>query len=352
MVRPQGLFGLSVIKRHEFRAARLPGGDGEIAFHLPLAGRMAFVGVAIVALVLLPVAIYPIHLVKIACLAIFAASFNFLIGFVGIVSFGQAALFGTGAYVTAHAMKVWMLSPEVALLLGVASALVLGLAMGALAIRRSGIYQAMITLAIAQMVYFVYAQAPFTHGDDGIQSVPRGILFGLVDLSDDRAVYGLAVIALVVVFWGMRWLLSSRLGMILVAIRDDERRALSLGYNVYRYKLGAFAIAAAGAGLAGSISAIAFQLATLSGAHWQLSGEAVLMALVGGIGTLSGPIVGAAIVAMMQQILAPFGAWVLVIQGIVFVLCVLLFRDGLISHLAGIPGLLGAYRGKADRTKA
>nr|WP_246665035.1 hypothetical protein [Neorhizobium sp. P12A] len=140
--------------------------------------------------------------------------------------------------------------------------------------------------------------------------------------------------------------------MILVAIRDDERRALSLGYNVYRYKLGAFAIAAAGAGLAGSISAIAFQLATLSGAHWQLSGEAVLMALVGGIGTLSGPIVGAAIVAMMQQILAPFGAWVLVIQGIVFVLCVLLFRDGLISHLAGIPGLLGAYRGKADRTKA
>lgn len=333
IVRPQGLFGISVVRRHEFRAARLPATrEAGVAASSVLTPIVA--GAAIVAaLALLPLFVYPIYLVKIFCFAIFAASFNFLLGFAGIVSFGQAALFGTAAYITAQALKVWALPAELAVLAGMAAAIALGLAMGALAIRRRGIYQAMITLAVAQMVYFVYVQAAFTHGEDGIHSVPRGLLFGLVDLRNDRAVYALACVALVAVFAGLRGLLSSRLGLLLVAIRDDERRALSLGHNVNAFKLAAFAIASACAGLAGALSALAFQLATLSGAHWHLSGEAVLMALIGGIGTLMGPLVGATVLVTMQQFLAPFGAWVLVIQGIVFALSVLLFRDGLVAWI-------------------
>jgi len=333
MVRPQGLFGISVVRRHEFRAARLPAAHEVRSAVSSVLVRLVAGGTIVAVLVLLPLFVYPIYLVKIFCFAIFAASFNFLLGFAGIVSFGQAALFGTAAYIAAHALKVWALPPELAMLAGIGAATLLGLAMGALAIRRRGIYQAMITLAVAQMVYFVYVQAEFTHGEDGIHSVPRGPLFGLVDLRDDRAVYALAAVALLAVLVGLRCLLSSRLGMVLVAIRDDERRALSLGHNVNAFKLTAFAIASACAGLAGSLSAVAFQLATLSGAHWHLSGEAVLMALIGGIGTLAGPLVGATVLVTMQQFLAPFGAWVLVIQGIVFVLCVLLFRDGLVARI-------------------
>ncbi|WP_346360536.1 branched-chain amino acid ABC transporter permease [Bosea sp. (in: a-proteobacteria)] len=336
MLRPQGLFGLSVVKRHEFRAARLPGADGAAGASASRRREIALTGIVLAALVLLPMLVYPIHLVKIACLAIFAASFNFLIGFAGIVSFGQAAIYGTAAYITAHALKIWALPPELAMLAGIAAALALGVAMGALALRRSGIYQAMITLAIAQMAYFAYVQAPFTHGEDGIHSVPRGLLLGFIDLRDDRIVYGLSALALLGVFLGLRRLLSSRFGMVLVAIRDDERRALSLGYDVFAYKLAAFAVAAGCAGLAGAFSAVAFQLATLSGAHWHFSGEAVLMALLGGIGTLTGPLAGAALVATMQQTLAPFGAWVLVIQGAVFVLCVLVFREGIVPRLASL----------------
>lgn len=331
MVRPQGLFGISVVRRHEFRAARLPA--HEISADVSPVRKLV-AGVAVVAaLAVLPLFVYPIYLVKIFCFAIFAASFNFLLGFAGIVSFGQAALFGTAAYVTAQALKVWAFPPEIAMLVGIGAAVVLGLAMGALAIRRHGIYQAMITLAVAQMVYFLYVQAEFTHGEDGIHSVPRGLLLGLVDLRDDRAVYAFTAAALLLVFLGLRRLLSSWLGLVLVAIRDDERRALSLGHNVDAFKLAAFAIASACAGLAGSLSAVAFQLATLSGAHWHLSGEAVLMALIGGIGTLTGPLVGATVLVTMQQFLAPFGAWVLVIQGTVFTLCVLLFRDGLVARI-------------------
>lgn len=333
MVRPQGLFGISVVRRHEFRAARLPAAREAGAVASSVLPRLVAGGAVVAVLVLLPLFVYPIYLVKIFCFAIFAASFNFLLGLAGIVSFGQAALFGTAAYITAQAVKVWALPTELAMLAGIGAAILLGLAMGALAIRRRGIYQAMITLAVAQMVYFVYVQAEFTHGEDGIHSVPRGFLFGLVDLRDDRAVYALAAITLLAVFIGLRCLLSSRLGMVLVAIRDDERRALSLGHNVNAFKLTAFAIASACAGLAGALSAVTFQLATLSGAHWHLSGEAVLMALIGGIGTLAGPLVGATVLVTMQQFLAPFGAWVLVIQGVVFVLCVLLFRDGLVARI-------------------
>jgi branched-chain amino acid transport system permease protein len=331
LIRPQGLFGIAAVRSHEFPAARLPWvrshDDDRVATQL----RGAFVPLlAVAAVVLLPTIFYPFYLMKIFCFAIFAASFNFLLGFAGLVSFGQAAMFGTAAYLTAHAAKEWLLAPEMAIAVGVGAALVLGLAMGALAIRRRGIYQAMITLAIAQMVYFCYVQAPFTHGEDGIQSVPRGLLFGLIDLRDDMNVYWVCAGAMFAVFLGLRRLLSSPFGMLLVAIRDNERRALSLGYAVNGYKLAAFGVAAFCAGLAGSLSAVVFQLATLSGAQWHLSGEAVLMALIGGIGTFAGPLVGAAVLVTMQQFLAPFGAWVQVIQGLVFIVCVLMFRDGLV----------------------
>jgi len=335
-VRRQGLFGIAVVRVHAFAGACLPATVKGDAARPTRGERLLTTGGAAIALVLLPIFFYPIFLVKIFCFAIFAASFNFLLGFTGIVSFGQAALFGTAAYVTAYALKQWAMQPELAILAGIAAATLLGLAMGALAIRRRGIYQAMITLAVAQMVYFVCLQANFTHGEDGIHSVPRGQLFGLINLSDDRAVYGLAAIALCGVFLGLRRLLASRLGMMFVAIRDDERRALSLGHNVGLLKLAAFGIASFCAGLAGALSALAFQLATLSGAHWHLSSEAVLMSLIGGIGTLMGPLVGAAVLVTMQHFLAPFGAWVLVIQGLIFAFCVLVFRDGLVPRATWI----------------
>jgi branched-chain amino acid transport system permease protein len=331
LIRPQGLFGTAAIRSHEFPAARLPlvrsHDEGRVATQVKSAIPPLL---ALTAVILLPTMFYPFYLMKIFCFAIFAASFNFLLGFAGLISFGQAAMFGTAAYLTAYTAKEWLLAPEAAIGVGVGAAVVLGLAMGALAIRRRGIYQAMITLAIAQMVYFCYVQAPFTLGEDGIQSVPRGHLFGLIDLRDDMNVYWVCAGAMAAVFLGLRRLLSSTLGMHLVAIRDNERRALSLGYRVNGYKLAAFGIAGFCAGLAGSLSAIVFQLATLSGAEWHLSGEAVLMALIGGIGTFAGPLVGAAVLVTMQQFLAPFGAWVQIIQGLVFVICVLMFRNGLV----------------------
>jgi len=331
LLRPQGLFGIATIRGHEFPAARLPcvssneGATGVTKLRSALGPLLAAA-----AVLALPTIFYPFYLMKMFCLAMFAASFNFLIGFAGLVSFGQAAMFGTAAYLTAYAAKEWLLAPELSICVGVGAAIVLGLAMGALAIRRRGIYQAMITLAIAQMAYFLYVQSPFTHGEDGIQSVPRGLLFGLIDLRDDMNVYWVCASAMFAVFFGLRRLLSSPFGMLVVAIRDNERRAVSLGYDVKRYQLAAFGVASFCAGLAGSLSAIVFQLATLSGVHWGLSGEAVLMALIGSIGTLSGPLVGAAVLVTMQQFLAPFGAWVQIIQGVVFVVCVLVFRDGLV----------------------
>jgi branched-chain amino acid transport system permease protein len=334
LLRPQGLFGISVIRSHEFLAARLPWtepADKEAAAARRLTGLVPALA-AVAALLALPMLLYPVYLMKIFCFTIFAASFNFLLGFAGIMSFGQAALFGTAAYLTAHAAREWALSPEAAIGVGIAAALVLGIVMGIFAIRRRGIYQAMTTLAIAQMVYFFYVQASFTHGEDGIQSVPRGMLLGLIDLRNDSNVYWLSAAAMLGVLFGLRRLINSPFGMMLIAIRDNERRALSLGHNVDGYKLAAFGIAAFCAGVAGSMSAIVFQLATLSGAHWHLSGEAVLMALIGGIGTFGGPLIGAAVLVTMQHFLSPFGAWIVAIQGAVFVLCVLLFRDGLLPR--------------------
>jgi branched-chain amino acid transport system permease protein len=331
LFRPQGLFGIATIRGHEFPAARLPCVSSNEGATVATKLRSALGPLLAAAAVLaLPTIFYPFYLMKMFCLAMFAASFNFLLGFAGLVSFGQAAMFGTAAYLTAYAAKEWLLAPELSICVGVGAAVVLGLAMGALAIRRRGIYQAMITLAIAQMAYFLYVQSPFTHGEDGIQSVPRGLLFGLIDLRDDMNVYWVCASAMFAVFFGLWRLLSSPFGMLVVAIRDNERRAVSLGYDVKRYQLAAFGVASFCAGLAGSLSAIVFQLATLSGVHWGLSGDAVLMALIGGIGTLSGPLVGAAVLVTMQQFLAPFGAWVQIIQGMVFVVCVLMFRDGLV----------------------
>jgi len=331
-VRPQGLFGIPVLRDHSFGGVSLPAIAASGAEPRSQRNRVSVTAVLIVVLALLPKLLYTIFLTKIFCFAILAASFNFLLGFSGIISFGQAAIYGTSAYVTAYTLKQWSAPPEVGILAGIAAATLLGLIMGSLAIRRRGIYQAMITLAVSQMVYFIFIQASFTHGEDGLQNVPRGVLFGLIDLRDDIAVYALAAIAFGAVFFGLRRLLCSELGMMLVAVRDDERRALSLGHDVVSLKLLAFAIASACAGLAGALSAIAFQLATLSGAHWHLSGEAVLMSLIGGLGTLTGPLAGAAVLVAMQHFLAPFGAWVLVLQGLIFMTCVLAFREGLIPH--------------------
>ena len=286
----------------------------------------------------LPIFFYPIFLVKIFCFAIFAASFNFLLGFTGIVSFGQAALFGTAAYVTAYALKPsGRCSQNSAILAGIAAATLLWPGDGSLGHSTpwhlSGNDH---TLGRADGLFRLPTGQFYTWRRRHSFRTPRPTVPGLIDLSDDRAVYGLAAIALCGVFLGLRRLLASRLGMMFVAIRDDERRALSLGHNVELLKLAAFGIASFCAGLAGALSALAFQLATLSGAHWHLSSEAVLMALIGGIGTLTGPLVGAAVLVTMQHFLAPFGAWVLLIQGLIFAFCVLVFRDGLVPRVTSI----------------
>jgi branched-chain amino acid transport system permease protein len=291
-------------------------------------------GLAVLAvLAAAPLAIYPVFLMKVLCFALFASAFNLLLGYGGLLSFGHATFFGGGAYVAAHAAKVWGLMPEVAIMLGVAFAAALGLAIGALAIRRQGIYFAMITLSLGQLVYFVFLQAPFTGGEDGIQSVPRGLLFGLVSLESTTNLYYfvLAVFALGMAFlWRV---VHSPFGAILTAIRENEGRATSLGYSVARYKLAAFVLSAAVAGLAGSTKAFVFQLATLTDAGWQMSGEVILMSLLGGLGTFAGPAVGAGAILALQNYLASSAIPITVIIGAMFVACVLLFRRGIVGEI-------------------
>ncbi|SFU17258.1 branched-chain amino acid ABC transporter permease [Mesorhizobium sp. YR577] len=285
------------------------------------------------ALVVLPFFLYPVFIMKVLCFAIYALAFNLLLGYGGLLSFGHAAYFGMASYLCAYAAKNWGFSPELAILTGCVVGAVLGLIAGSIAIRRQGIYFAMITLALAQLVYFLCVQAPFTGGEDGIQAVPRGHLFGLVDLADDRALY---VVVAVIFFCALLLIyrvIHSPFGQALKAIRDNEARAISLGYDADRYKLAVFVLSASLTGLAGATKAIVFQLASLTDVHWSMSGEVVLMTLVGGMGTIFGPIVGAFIITAMANYLAPFGAWVTVIQGVVFVVCVLLFRDGIIGLL-------------------
>jgi branched-chain amino acid transport system permease protein len=283
---------------------------------------------------LAPTVVYPIFMMKVMCFALFACAFNLLIGYVGLLSFGHAMFFGMAAYVSAHAAKVWGLTPELAILCGTACAAVLGLVAGLLAIRRQGIYFAMITLALAQMVFFFCLQAPFTGGEDGIQAVPRGRLFGLVGLTNVWAMYALVYAVFIGGFLLLYRVVYSPFGQVLKAIRENESRAVSLGYDVDRYKLLAFVLSAALAGAAGATKALVFQLASLTDVHWTMSGEVVLMTLVGGLGTIFGPVVGAAVIITMQNYLAQLGAWVTVVQGVIFVVCVLAFRRGIIGEIA------------------
>jgi branched-chain amino acid transport system permease protein len=300
--------------------------------------HMAIFAALLAALIVGPFVLYPVFLMKVLCFALFASAFNLLLGYTGLLSFGHAAFFGSASYVSAHAAKVWGLTPELAILAGTAAAGLLGLGIGALAIRRQGIYFAMVTLAFAQMVFFFSIQAPFTGGEDGIQAVPRGRLLGVIDLANDRVFYYLV---LAIVFGALLLIyriIHSPFGQVLKAIRENEPRAISLGYQVDRYKLAVFVMSAALAGLAGATKALVFQLASLTDVHWTMSGEVVLMALLGGMGTVFGPFVGAGIVVTMQNYLAGFGAWVTVIQGVVFVLGVLLFRAGVIGVIARRTG--------------
>ena len=279
------------------------------------------------------VGIYPVFMMKVMCFALFACAFNLLLGFGGLLSFGHAMFLGSAGYASAHAAKVWGLTPELAILFGTACAAVLGWLAGMLAIRRQGIYFAMITLALAQMVFFFSLQAPFTGGEDGIQAVPRGRLFGIVDLDDPHAMYAVVLVIFVTGFGIVYRAIHSPFGQVLKAIRENENRAISLGYDTDRFKLLAFVLSATLAGLAGATKAIVFQLASLTDVHWSMSGEVVLMTLLGGMGTVFGPVVGAAVIITMQNYLAQLGAWVTIVQGVIFVVCVLAFRRGIVGEL-------------------
>jgi branched-chain amino acid transport system permease protein len=294
--------------------------------------RTAFI-VMVALFALAPLVVYPVFMMKVMCFALFACAFNLLIGYVGLLSFGHAMFFGLASYGAAHAAKVWGLTPELAILFGTACAAVLGVVVGSLAIRRQGIYFAMITLALAQMVYFYCLQAPFTGGEDGIQAVPRGKLLGVIDLADVFSMYLLVLVIFLGGFLLIYRVVHSPFGQVLKAIRENESRAISLGYDVDRYKLLAFVLSATLAGLAGSTKSLVFQLASLTDVHWTMSGEVVLMTLLGGLGTIFGPVAGAAVIITMENYLAQLGAWVTVVQGAIFVVCVLAFRRGIIGEI-------------------
>src|SRR5947208_2035060 len=312
---------------HELAPRAASRADGFAHQRIATALMIAFFALA-------PLVAYPVFLMKVMCFALFACAFNLLIGYVGLLSFGHAMYLGTAGYVCAHAAKVWGFPPELAILAGTAAAGALGLVTGLLAIRRQGIYFAMITLALAQMIYFFYLQMPFTHGEDGIQAVPRGKLLGLIDLSNVWAMYGTVLVVFIAGFLLIYRIIHSPFGQVLKAIRENEARATSLGYDVDRYKLAAYIISATLAGVAGAMNALVFQLAALNNVHWGMSGEVVLMTLLGGLGTIFGPVVGAFAVLAMENYLAQLGFWVTIVQGAIFVICVLTFRRGIIGELA------------------
>lgn len=295
--------------------------------------EVALILIGIALLVLAPFYFYPVFLMKVLCFALFACAFNLLLGYTGILSFGHAAFFGGAAYFTAHSVKEWGFPPELGILVGVAGAAILGLIIGFFAIRRQGIYSTMITLALSQMFFFFCLQASFTHGEDGIQGVPRGHLFGFIDLNQSLNMY-FFVLAVFLIGMFIIWrIINSPFGMILKSVRENEPRAISLGYSVARYKLAAFVMSAALTGFAGGTKAIVFQFATLTDVSWQMSGEVVLMTLLGGIGTLVGPIFGAGLVSALENYLATSEFPVTVITGIIFMVCVLVFRRGIIGEL-------------------
>ena len=282
------------------------------------------------------VGVYPVFMMKVMCFALFACAFNLLLGFGGLLSFGHAMFLGGAGYSAAHAAKVWGFTPELAIAFATLCTTALGWVTGLLAIRRQGIYFAMITLALAQMVFFFSLQAPFTHGEDGIQAVPRGHLFGLIDLSQTFAMYGFVLVIFLAGFALIYRIVHSPFGQVLQAIRENEPRAISLGYDADKFKHRAFVLSAALAGLAGATKAIVFQLASLTDVHWGMSGEVVLMTLLGGMGTIFGPVVGAAVIVTMQNYLAELGSWVTVVQGAIFVVCVLLFRRGIVGEIGNL----------------
>jgi branched-chain amino acid transport system permease protein len=291
---------------------------------------VVFIALAIVA----PFFLYPIYLIKILCFALFACAFNLLLGYVGLLSFGHAMFFGGASYFTGHIVKVWGWPTEVSILAGTLAAGLMGLVAGSIAIRRQGIYFAMVTLALAQMFYFFSLQAPFTGGEDGIQAIPRGTLLGMISLRNDMNLYFFTLAIFTFGFLLIYRTIHSPFGQVLKAIRENEPRAVSLGYKTDHYKLMAFVLSATLAGLAGATKSIAFQIASLTDVAWQMSGEVVLMTLVGGMGTIFGPVVGAAVIVTMQNYLAGFGEWVLIIQGVIFVVVVLLFRRGIVGEFA------------------
>jgi len=299
----------------------------------PYSEAIAFILMA-AALIIAPMFAYPVFLMKALCFALFACAFNLLIGYVGLLSFGHALFFGWASYVGAHAAKVWGVPPELAILAGTAAGAGLGVIVGALAIRRQGIYFAMITLALAQMMFFFAVQAPFTHGEDGIQAVPRGRLFGFIDLAEPLNMYFTVLVIFLGCFLLIYRIINSPFGEVLKAIRENEPRAISLGYHTDRYKLMAFVLSATFAGTAGATKALVFQLASLTDVDWTMSGEVVLMTLVGGLGTIFGPVAGAFFVVTLENYLTTIGQWVFVVQGSIFVVCVLLFRRGIVGELA------------------
>jgi branched-chain amino acid transport system permease protein len=281
--------------------------------------------------------LYPILLMKLLCFALFACAFNLLLGFVGLLSFGHAMFFGAAAYAAGHAMKVWGFTPELGLIFGILVAALLGLVVGSLAIRRQGIYFAMITMALAQMFYFFALQAPFTGGEDGLQGVPRGKLFGILSIGDDLTLYYVVLVIVVAAWLLIARIVHSPFGQILQAIRENEQRATSLGYDTERFKLVAFVLSAALSGLAGALKTLVLGFATLTDVHWGTSGSVILMTLIGGIGTLTGPVLGAFVITGLENVLADrVGSWVTVVLGVIFVLSVLLFRRGIIGTLDGL----------------
>ena len=338
------------------------------ATHSPTAGAMPRTEVSTTAatiktvlilaglaiLIAAPMFVYPIFLMKLLCFALFACAFNLLIGYTGLLSFGHAAFFGGAAYFTAYSVKEWGVTPEIGLVIGMAGAALLGLVIGFFAIRRQGIYFAMITLALSQMFYFFCLQAPFTHGEDGLQGVPRGKLFGVLDLSSDMTMYYVTLVVVVAAFLLIVRTIHSPFGQVLKGIKENEPRALSLGYDVARFKLLAFVISAALSGLAGSLKTLVLGFATLTDVHWSSSGSVILMTLLGGLGTLSGPIVGAAVVVALENKIGDLGTalahltgvdWfntlgesVTMVTGLIFVVCVLAFRRGIMGEVIALLG--------------
>ena len=303
-------------------------------FTLTTVDKISLVVLALLTIVPFQGFVYDLFMMKVFCFAIFAASLNLLLGFAGLLSFGHAAFFGTGAYITAHVMKEWGLTPELGLICGVLCSTALGYIFGALVIRRQGIYFAMITLALAQVIYFLATQVPFTNGEDGIQGVPRGKLLGLIELSSSTHMYYFALIVFILAFFMIKRIVSSPFGQVMKSIRENEPRAISLGYDVNRYKLIAFTLSAGLAGLGGGLKSLVLQLASLSDVFWHTSGEAVLMTILGGIGTLWGPVAGAAVIINLQNYLANLGGWSTIATGAIFVICVLAFRRGIIGEIA------------------